>query len=103
MVDDRNSWKNFRSGEHFGECSVFRSGFYLDIFECVYRDLFSYVLSTLVPWRDKVDKKYKLIFLRLTSPFIVRLRTTAMGSLQREILSCRNLTFVRKVVRISCS
>jgi hypothetical protein len=37
---------------------------YFDIFECIYRDLFSYVLSTFAPWRDKVDKKYKLIFLR---------------------------------------
>ena len=35
-----------------------------DIFECIYCDLFSYLLSTFAPWRDKVDKKYKLIFLR---------------------------------------
>ena len=41
-----------------GKFSVFRSGVYLDMFECVYADLFSYVLSTFAPWRDKVDKEY---------------------------------------------
>ena len=52
MVDDRNSWKNFRSGEHFGECSVLDSVFtstYASTYSSVYTAIYSRMFYRLLP------------------------------------------------------
>jgi hypothetical protein len=48
MVDDRNSWKNFRSGEHFGECSVLDSVF-TSTYSSVYTAIYSRMFYRLLP------------------------------------------------------